>query len=266
MQERPKTLGVQVNEADHDSEMLGWSPQPPAVLTDLRPMALFRLLCLVPVTGWHLAACSVSSRMPLGVEGPRRDQCAWNVCIRSDDDQFGRTYIARNEEPVPATVTLTFSFVRNLWTPEDGRVQRVIPPNSTERIYFHRQMPGSLSANLSVAIDLGSSSTEPDDYVYSVPFGGSAARPLIQGFDGDETHMGAMQYALDIAMPPNTPVFAARDGVVLYIQDGFTEGGTDPALLERANIVVVAQTAKPPNQGERSRKSNQDCTIRHSRR
>ncbi len=203
-------------------------------------MALFRLLCLLPVAGWHLAACAVSPRMPHGVEGPRRDQCAWNVCVRSEDDQLGRTYIARNQEPVPVTIALTFSFVRNLWTPEDGPVQRVIPPNSTERIQLPRQMPGSVSADLSIAIDLGSSSTEPDDYVYSVPFGGSAARPLIQGFDGDETHMGAMRYALDIAMPPNTPILAARDGVVLYIQDGFTEGGTDPALLERANLVVVA--------------------------
>ncbi|MDE2772402.1 MAG: M23 family metallopeptidase [Gemmatimonadota bacterium] len=52
--------------------------------------------------------------------------------------------------------------------------------------------------------------------------------------------MGAMRYALDIAMPPNTPVFAAREGVVLYVQDRFTEGGTDTALLERANLVVVA--------------------------
>ena len=98
-----------------------------------------------------------------------------------------------------------------------------------------------MSADLSIAIDLGSSSTRPDDYVYAVPFGGRVPRPLIQGFAGGETHLGSMRYALDIAMPPNTPVFAARDGVVLYLQDGFTEGGGDPSLLECANLVVVAQ-------------------------
>jgi murein DD-endopeptidase MepM/ murein hydrolase activator NlpD len=41
-------------------------------------------------------------------------------------------------------------------------------------------------------------------------------------------------------MPGDTPVFAARDGVVLYLQDGFTEGGTDPRYVERANLVVIA--------------------------
>jgi murein DD-endopeptidase MepM/ murein hydrolase activator NlpD len=76
--------------------------------------------------------------------------------------------------------------------------------------------------------------------LYASPFGGTSARPLIQGFDGDETHLGSMRYALDIAMPSDTPVFAARDGVVLYLQDGFTEGGTDPRFLERSNLVVVA--------------------------
>ena len=41
-------------------------------------------------------------------------------------------------------------------------------------------------------------------------------------------------------MPGDTPGFAARDGVVLYLQDGFTEGGTDPRYVERANLVVIA--------------------------
>ena len=182
------------------------------------------------------------STRPECAGGATPGQCAWNVCISSEDDRLGRTYIARNEEPVPVTVALTFSLLRNLWPPEDGRVQRVIPPNSTERIELRRQLPGPVSADLSIAVDLGASSTEPDAYVYTVPFGGSAARPLIQGFDGGETHKGAMRYSLDIVMPPNTPVFTARDGVVLYIQDGFTEGGTDPVLLERANLVVVAHS------------------------
>jgi murein DD-endopeptidase MepM/ murein hydrolase activator NlpD len=49
-----------------------------------------------------------------------------------------------------------------------------------------------------------------------------------------------MHYSLDFAMPEGTPVLAAREGTVLLVQDGFTEGGTDPGLIERANLVVVA--------------------------
>ena len=97
-----------------------------------------------------------------------------------------------------------------------------------------------MQADVAIAIDLGSSTTEPDDFVYAVPFGGTARRPLIQAFGGGGTHLGSMRYSLDFGMPRGTPVLAAREGVVLYLQDGFTEGRADPELLERANLVVVA--------------------------
>jgi len=99
----------------------------------------------------------------------------------------------------------------------------------------------SIRPRVSIAIDLGSSTTEPDaDHLYWVPFGGDAGRELIQGFDGEDSHSGSMRYSLDFAMPEGTPVLAARAGTVLYLQDGFTEGRADPDLLESANLVVVA--------------------------
>ena len=49
-----------------------------------------------------------------------------------------------------------------------------------------------------------------------------------------------MRYSLDFAMPQGTPILAARGGTVFYLQDGFTRGGTNPDLLERANLVAVA--------------------------
>jgi murein DD-endopeptidase MepM/ murein hydrolase activator NlpD len=91
-------------------------------------------------------------------------------------------------------------------------------------------------------IDLGSSTNVPDGFVYGVPFGGTEPREVIQGYGGEETHLASMYYSLDIAMPEGTPVLAARAGVVLLVQDGFTRGGTDPQLLERSNLVVIAHT------------------------
>ena len=88
-----------------------------------------------------------------------------------------------------------------------------------------------------------SSSTEPDaDHLYAVPFGGDARRELTQGFGGAGSHLASMRYSLDFLMPEGTPVLAARAGIVLLLQDGYTEGGTDPDLLERANLVVVAHS------------------------
>jgi murein DD-endopeptidase MepM/ murein hydrolase activator NlpD len=122
-------------------------------------------------------------------------------------------------------------------------IERVVPANSSMPLVRLRAVrPGrSVGAQPSISIDLGASDTRPDpDQLYAVPFGGSAPREIIQGFDGPDTHRLGMRYALDFAMPEGTPILAARSGVVLYIQDGFTEGRRDPDLLERSNIVVVA--------------------------
>jgi murein DD-endopeptidase MepM/ murein hydrolase activator NlpD len=195
-------------------------------------MRLLALGCLLLLLG-----CGT---LPPSQRPDNRDRCAWRVCIRTEDGPGGRDYQITNEEPVPVTVLLTFRTVDNIRRPPDGRIEVVIPARGGDTIRVERMGFGPIAADMSIAIDLGSSSTVPEDHLYASPFGGPSARPLIQGFGGDETHLGAMRWALDIAMPSDTPVFAARDGIVLYVQDGFTEGGTDPRLLERSNLVVVA--------------------------
>jgi murein DD-endopeptidase MepM/ murein hydrolase activator NlpD len=176
----------------------------------------------------------------------RRDShCAWRVCVSFTDTPAGRSYTASNSEPVPVTIALEFRTVENLRPPAERRVELVVAPRSSADVAYlptiARDRP--VGASITIEIDLGSSTNEVDeDFVYAVPFGGEEPRELVQGFDGPETHLGSMRYSLDFAMPKGTPVLAARGGQVLLVQDGFTEGGTDPKLLERANLVVVAHS------------------------
>jgi len=170
--------------------------------------------------------------------------CAWRVCLTQQDAPSGRSYRISNGEPVPVTVGLSFRALQNLVPPLEDTVRRVVPPNSTRVITLAAVQPGRpVQARVSISIDLGASTTVPDSALtYAVPFGGSEPRRLIQGFDGEETHLGSMRFSLDFAMPQGTPVLAARAGRVLLVQDGFTEGGADPSLLERANLVVVVHS------------------------
>jgi len=196
-----------------------------------------------PLFGVLLVCTMVASCGPLpptSAYTPRRN-CAWKVCLLFEDAAAGRTYRVSNDEPVPVTIGLEFRDVRNLQPPADA-VRRVVAPHSSVEIELPAVRWGEpVNADVAISIDLGSSETVPDpDFVYAVPFGGSSPRPLIQGFGGEGTHLASMQYSLDFGMPEGTPVLAAREGVVLYLQDGFTEGRADPRLLERANLVVVA--------------------------
>ena len=187
-----------------------------------------------------IAGCASATR---AVPDPaRRQNCAWRVCLTQQDSPTGRLYRVDNGEPVPVTVGLTFRALSNLRPPPQDTVRRIVAPYSSVTVPLAAIRSGSpVHADIAISIDLGASETEPDpDFVYAVPFGGSARRPVIQGFDGEGTHLASMRYSLDFGMPRGTPVLAAREGVVLYLQDGFREGGTDPALLERANLVVIA--------------------------
>ncbi len=199
----------------------------------MRPLVLFLLL---------LAGCVTAMRGP----GIREDaNCAWRVCVTSIDTPSGRAFQAVNREPVPVTIVLTFRSPGNL-RPGAGRpVERVVPPESSAILVLLSTIVQneSIRPRLTIAIDLGSSTTEPDaDHLYAGPFGGESRRELIQGFNGTDTHLASMRYSLDFAMPEGTPVLAARAGTVLYLQDGFTVGRADPDLLERANLVVVAHS------------------------
>ncbi len=199
----------------------------------MRPIVLFVLL---------LAGCATAPGRP---DIRSMDNCAWRVCVRSITLPQGQAFQAVNREPVPATVVLTFRSPGNLLAEALNPIERVIPPESDQILVRMKDVvrDGSIGAQLSVSIDLGASTTEADvDHLYAVPFGGDVRRRLIQGFDGSDSHLGSMRYSLDFAMPEGTPVLAARAGTVFYTQDGFTRGGTDPKLLERSNLVVVAHS------------------------
>lgn len=70
---------------------------------------------------------------------------------------------------------------------------------------------------------------------YGLPF-----EPVFPRYLNDtDTHTGRHQHAFDFVMPVGTPVWAAREGVVARVVDGFTKGGDDPALGKFANVVYV---------------------------
>ncbi len=79
-----------------------------------------------------------------------------------------------------------------------------------------------------------------DDSVrYAFPFPPDPPRELIQGVDGRFSHQGPNRFAFDFAMPPGTPVLAAREGTVIEVIDGFDEGGPSPRFRGRSNAVLV---------------------------
>lgn len=76
-----------------------------------------------------------------------------------------------------------------------------------------------------------------DDYAYGLPYSIGSSYLVGQAFDGATTHRG--KYAIDWDMPQGTGVRAARNGLVMDVNESFTEGRLDPALKTRANYVKI---------------------------
>ncbi|WP_371181465.1 M23 family metallopeptidase [Xanthomonas sacchari] len=94
-------------------------------------------------------------------------------------------------------------------------------------------------ARLRIEAVPGSPRAHADPALYALPFADRPVR-IDQGFGGAFSHRDpANAYALDFALPEDTPVLAAREGVVMEVRDDFRESGTDPRLGQAANLVRV---------------------------
>lgn len=88
---------------------------------------------------------------------------------------------------------------------------------------------------------IGSPLAEHDsDAVYLPPFEKNTSIAISQAFGGKFSHMDKQnKYAVDLVMPVNTPIHAARAGIVVEVNNDFFKGGTKQAYITRANSIRI---------------------------
>ena len=77
--------------------------------------------------------------------------------------------------------------------------------------------------------------------VYRLPYENGNSFFISQAAGGPiSTHDGEdSRFAVDFTMPENTPVVAAREGLVIASESSHRRGGTNPALMSLANFVSI---------------------------
>jgi murein DD-endopeptidase MepM/ murein hydrolase activator NlpD len=75
---------------------------------------------------------------------------------------------------------------------------------------------------------------------YRVPFAVGASFRVSQAYPLQVTHITPdSQYAVDLAVPDGTPIYAAREGLVINVRHDAFRGAPDPAMLDQANVVEI---------------------------
>jgi murein DD-endopeptidase MepM/ murein hydrolase activator NlpD len=75
---------------------------------------------------------------------------------------------------------------------------------------------------------------------YRVPFAVGSTFMVSQAYPTHVTHVTAeSQYAVDFALPDDTPIYAAREGTVINVRHDSFRGAPLPALLDQANVIEI---------------------------
>lgn len=167
---------------------------------------------------------------------------------RADD-----TLTCRNERDVPITWSVELAYGTDVRmdllvgpkpvTPQPG-FKVLLQPGTSASVRFldprGRRLPpteGKRPYSYHYSWTLGNHRAVHDPEAhYRLPWEDGNHR-VSQTWGGSFSHRS--EYAVDIAMPIGTPVVAARGGRVIQINDGWPEGGPDPAYADQANGVWI---------------------------
>lgn len=165
--------------------------------------------------------------------------------IETEKEGDGHRIVAHNNGPAPISVKVTMPDSQNSAPDRAFPVYAVVPPGGGT-LYLARIRPAVAGVGYTFRTQsswmLGDlNARQSPDALYRLPYQDGAAYPIGQAFGGPiTTHTAAdNRYAVDIGMPQDAPVVAARDGTVIYTEANQVYGGQSPDLMSKANEVRI---------------------------
>ena len=152
--------------------------------------------------------------------------------------------VATNEYFAPVELALRFETISGLEYPHpDDPLRWVLPPRSAIPLVRLARLDGAVQPSMEYRYEylIGDPQAQhrPAE-PYRVPFAISSGHTISQAYPDTITHNTPdSQFAVDIAMPVGTDVFAARGGVVFDVAAQNLKGGADASNMSLANVVRI---------------------------
>ncbi len=154
----------------------------------------------------------------------------------------GFEFEAENLNPYTVTLSIDFQSIENLRPSSKIPLFIEIPGNSRKKVLELARVSPEMGVDYRSTYGWvrGSAFAVHDDsYRYALPFARGSNVFVSQGYNGGITHKGLSAYAIDFPVSIGTPVYAARDGIVVGAEGSNNIGGMSPEYRKYANYVII---------------------------
>ncbi len=165
------------------------------------------------------------------------------VWLEKRGDKQKPEYFVINNYQAPIEIKFSLSKLNNAISKPTLPKRFIVAPGRSKTLFkvtaFNKFK--SWGYSLKYVYIIGSPLARHDESaVYLPPFEKGTSFSITQAFGGGFSHTDKQnKYAVDLAMPINTPVYAARTGVVIEVNNDFFNRGTTQFYKTRANSIRI---------------------------
>lgn len=191
---------------------------------------------------WHYSDTPPKTTAPVEVRQLKATEKRY-VWLEKTGEDHQPDYFVINHYKAPIEIEFTLNKQKNIITKPALPKRFIVAPGRSIVLFqitaADRYKPSAYSLKYRYLVGSPLAKHDPNA-LYLPPFEKTARFPVSQAFDGKFSHTDKQnKYAVDIVMPVNTPVYAARSGTVIEVNDDFFQGGVKQAYKTRANSIRI---------------------------
>lgn len=168
-------------------------------------------------------------------------QQKWNLTFYNEIKNREISIFADNYEPMPMSAQFNFK-LNNLSSTLPNNSIVVIPAKTKKFLIAElkeikpnaaNQFSYTVTSNFGNALQLGFDA----DYIYSLPFEKGRTQSIYQGYNGKFSHQN--EFSLDFDLKMNSPVLAAREGIVIEVENTHNQNCPNISCAKYNNKIII---------------------------